>query len=63
VIKEQIKGDDLLIKVFKVGDEAVKIGCWPMRWKLGEKSGVVFSFAVVVTATESTMAPVASLQQ
>ncbi len=53
----------MLIKVFKVGDEAVKIGCWPMRWKLGEKSGVVFSFAVVVTATESTMAPVASLQQ
>ena len=26
-----------------------------MRWGLGEKFGVVFSFAVVVTATESRL--------
>ena len=29
-----------------------KRGFWPMRKKLGEKFGVVFSFAVVVMDTE-----------
>jgi hypothetical protein len=36
----------------KRGGEAEKEGFWPMRKGLGEKFGVVFSFAVVVTDTE-----------
>jgi hypothetical protein len=36
------------------GGEAEKEGFWPMREGLGEKFGVVFSFAVVVTDTELT---------
>ena len=36
----------------KRGGEAGKKGFQPMRKKLGEKFGVVFSFAVVVTDTE-----------
>ena len=42
-------------KVFKVGDQAVRIGCWPMRCELSERFDVVFSFAVVLTATESPL--------
>ena len=38
--------------LFKRGDEAGKKGFQPMRKKLGEKFGIVFSFAVVVTDTE-----------
>ena len=38
--------------LFKRGGEAGKKGFQPMRKKLGEKFGVVFSFAVVVTDTE-----------
>ena len=38
--------------LFKRGGEAGKEGFQPMRKKLGEKFGVVFSFAVVVTDTE-----------
>ena len=37
---------------FKRGGEAGKKGFQPMRKKLGEKFGVVFPFAVVVTDTE-----------
>jgi hypothetical protein len=36
----------------KRGGEAEKEGFWPMREGLGERFGVVFSFAVVVTHTE-----------
>jgi hypothetical protein len=36
----------------KRGGEAEKEGFWPMREGLGEKFGVVFSFAVVVMDTE-----------
>ena len=38
--------------LFKRGGDAGKKGFQPMRKKLGEKFGVVFSFAVVVTDTE-----------
>ena len=38
--------------LFKRGGEAGKEGFQPLRKKLGEKLGVVFSFAVVVTDTE-----------
>ena len=38
--------------LFKRGGEAGKKGFQPMKKKLGEKFGVVFSFAVVVTDTE-----------
>ena len=38
--------------LFKRGGEAGKKGFQPMRKKLGEKFGVVFSFAVVVMDTE-----------
>ena len=38
--------------LFKRGGEARKEGFQPMRKKLGEKFGVVFSFTVVVTDTE-----------
>ena len=38
--------------LFRRGGEAGKKGFQPMRKKLGEKFGVVFSFAVVVTDTE-----------
>ena len=49
--------EDIIIVVvdflrFKRGGEAGKKGFQPMRKKLGEKFGVVFSFAVVVTDTE-----------
>ena len=36
----------------KEGVKPEKVGFWPMRKGLGEKFGVVFSFAVVVTDTE-----------
>jgi hypothetical protein len=36
----------------KRGGEAEKEGFWPMREALGERFGVVFSFALVVTDTE-----------
>ena len=36
----------------KRGGEAGKMGFQPMRKKLGERFGVVFSFAMVVTDTE-----------
>ena len=38
--------------LFKRGGEAGKGGLWPIRKVLGEKFGVVFYFAVVVTDTE-----------
>ena len=38
--------------LLKRGGEAGKKGFQPMRKKLGEKFGVVFSFTVVVTDTE-----------
>ena len=38
--------------LFKRGGEAGKKGFQPMRKKLGEKFGVVFFFAVIVTDTE-----------
>ena len=38
--------------LFKRGGEAGKKGFQPMRKKVGEKFGVVFSFAVVVTNME-----------
>ena len=46
--------------LFKRGGEAGKNGFQPMRKKLGEKFGVVFSFAVVVTDTE-LLAPLTSM--
>jgi hypothetical protein len=36
----------------KSGGEAEKEGFWPVRKRLGEKFGLVFSFAVVVMDTE-----------
>ena len=41
--------------LFKRGGEAGKNGFQPMRKKLGEKFGVVVSFAVVVTDTETPL--------
>ena len=38
--------------LFKRGGEAGKKGFQPMREKLGERFGVVSSFAVVITDTE-----------